>query len=87
MPSAISRFEKKKKKKAHEPKNTLDPGDDFVTGRVGRLVEVNDTRADIRLDVSLQRRAAIGDRCEVASSDKHCRHKLSVNLSISHVLN
>jgi hypothetical protein len=51
-------------------KNALDPRDDFVTGGVGGLVEVNDTRADVGLDVSLQWRAAIGDRCEVTGADE-----------------
>jgi hypothetical protein len=51
-------------------KNALDPSDDLVRGRVGRLVEVNDTRADVLLEVALQGRAAIGDGSEVASSDE-----------------
>lgn len=52
------------------PKNALDPGNDFVTGRVGGLVEVDDTRADVRLEVALQRGGAIGDRGEVTRSDE-----------------
>jgi hypothetical protein len=44
-----------------------------VRGRVGRLVEVNDTRADVLLEVALQGRAAIGDGSEVASSDEDCK--------------
>ena len=43
-----------------------------MTGRVGGLVQVNDTRADVGLDVTLQRRASIGDRGEVAGSHKDC---------------
>lgn len=53
-----------------EPKNALDPSDDFVTGRVGRLVQVDNTRADVRLDVALQRRTSIGDGSEVTRSDE-----------------
>ena len=34
------------------PKNPFHPGDDFVTRRIGRFVEVNDARANVRLDVS-----------------------------------
>lgn len=41
-----------------------------MTGRVGRLVKVDNTRADVRLDVALQRRASIGDGGEVTSSDE-----------------
>jgi hypothetical protein len=42
-----------------------------VTGRVGRLVEIDNTRADVRLEVALQRRAAIGDWGEVAGSHEN----------------
>lgn len=55
------------------PKNALDPSDDLVRGRVGRLVEVDDTRADVLLEVALQRRAAIGDGSEVASANENCK--------------
>jgi len=48
--------------------NALDPSDNLVRGRVRGLVEVDDTRADVLLEVALQRRAAIGDRGEVTSS-------------------
>jgi hypothetical protein len=54
------------------PENALDPSDNLVRGRVRRLVEVDDTRADVLLEVALQRRAAIGDRGEVTSSHKDC---------------
>lgn len=36
------------------PKNSLDPGDNLVTGWVGGLIKVNDTRADIGLNITLQ---------------------------------
>jgi hypothetical protein len=51
-------------------KNALDPSDNLVRGRVGRLIEVDDTRADVLLEVALQRRAAIGDGSEVASANE-----------------
>jgi hypothetical protein len=51
-------------------KNALDPGDDLVTGRVRGLVEINDTRADVGLEVALERRAAIGDGGKVTSSNQ-----------------
>lgn len=55
------------------PKNALDPSDDLVRGRVGGLIEVDDTRADVLLEVALQRRAAIGDGSEVASANENCK--------------
>lgn len=35
------------------PEDTLDPGDDFVGGRVAGLVEVDDTGLEVGLDVPL----------------------------------
>jgi hypothetical protein len=42
-----------------------------VTGGVGGLVEVNYTRADVRFEVPLQWGTAIGNRCEMAGSNKY----------------
>jgi hypothetical protein len=53
------------------PKDALDPSDDLVTGGVGRLVKVDDTGRDVRLEVTLQGRAAVGDRGEVTSADEN----------------
>ena len=53
---------------ANIPQDTLDPGNDLVTGGIGGLVEVDNAGADVRLDVTLQWRRAIGDRCEVTGS-------------------
>lgn len=55
----------------NEPKDALNPGHDLVTRRVGRLVEIDNTRADVRLEVALQRRAAIGDWGKVAGSHEN----------------
>lgn len=55
------------------PKDALDPSDDLVRGRVRGLIEVDDTRANVRLDVALEGRAAVGDRGEVAGAHEHCR--------------
>lgn len=55
----------------HEPKNSLNPGHNLVTGRVGGLVQVDDTRADVGLDVTLQGRRSIGNGGEVAGSHKN----------------
>lgn len=45
-----------------------------MRGRVGRLVQVDDTGANVRLEVALQWRAAIGNGGEVTSSDEdYCR--------------
>jgi hypothetical protein len=55
----------------YEPKNPLNPGHNLVTGRVGGLVQVDDTGANVGLEVALQRRRSIGDRGEVAGSHKN----------------
>jgi hypothetical protein len=49
----------------------LDPCNDLVTGRVGRLVEVDHTGADIGLQVTLKGSASCRDRCEVAGTNDH----------------
>lgn len=54
-----------------EPENSLDPSDDLVTGRVGGLVEVDNARADVGLDVALQRGASIGNGREMTRSHEH----------------
>lgn len=41
-----------------------------MTGRVGGLVQVDDTGADVGLDVTLQGRRSIGNGSEVAGSHK-----------------
>ena len=50
--------------------NALDPGDDFMRGWIRGLVEVDDTRGDVGLQVSAVRVAADRYGCEVASADK-----------------
>lgn len=59
-----------------EPEHALDPSDDLVTRGIGRLIEVDDSRADVRLDVALQRRAAIGNGGEVTRSNENCQRRL-----------
>lgn len=54
------------------PKDSLHPSHDFVTGRVGGLVEVDHTGADVRLEVTLERRSTGRDWGEVAGANKHC---------------
>lgn len=54
----------------HEPKNSLNPGHNLVTRRVRRLVQVDDTRADVGFEITLQGRRSIGNGGEVASSHK-----------------
>lgn len=48
-----------------DSENSPDPCDDFVRGWVGWLVEVDDTGADIRLEVTLKWRATVWDWGEV----------------------
>ena len=42
------------------PEDALHPSHDLVTGRVRGLVEVDDTGADVGLEVTLQGRAPAG---------------------------
>jgi hypothetical protein len=53
------------------PEDPLHPSDDFVTGRVRRLVQVDNTGADVGLEITAQRRRTSGDRGEVTSPDEH----------------
>ena len=49
-----------------DAEDALDPGDDLVRGRVGRLVEVDDAGLDVVRDRALQGRASRRDGCVVA---------------------
>jgi len=53
------------------PEHTLHPCNDFMTGRVRGLVEVYNTRADVRLEIPLERCAAIGNGRKVTSANKY----------------
>jgi hypothetical protein len=64
--------------------HALDPSNDFVRGWVGGLVKVNDTGADVGLQVALEWSATVWNWGEVTSTDKDCSivsaiHQLSVN--------
>lgn len=61
-------------------KHALHPGDDFVGRGVRGLVEVDDTRRDVALDITHVRLAAMGDRREVTGSHENCNGNLSVRL-------
>ena len=54
------------------PQHALNPRHDFVRRWVRGLVEVDDTRANVRLDVSRQRRASLGNGRVMRSAYKHC---------------
>lgn len=43
-----------------------------MTGRVRRLVKVDDTGADVGLQITLERGSASRNRGEVAGANKHC---------------
>ena len=62
------------------PKDPLHPSHDFMTGRVGRLVKVDDTGADVGLQVTAQGGGTSGDRGEVTGTDEHYG-KLSMSAS------
>jgi hypothetical protein len=53
------------------PKHTLHPRDDFVTGRIRWFVEIYDPGTNVRLEVPLERCAAIGDGRKVTSANKY----------------
>jgi hypothetical protein len=56
--------------------HALEPGDDFVRGRVRGLVEVDDTRRDVGGQVAAERVATGGNRGEVTGADQDCAHAL-----------
>jgi hypothetical protein len=53
------------------PQHALDPSYDFVAGRVGGLVEINHTGADIGFQVARIGRASLRNRCEMGGADKY----------------
>lgn len=53
--------------------DALEPGDDFVRGWVGWLIEVDDSRRDVRLEIALEWCAARGDWGEVAGANEDWR--------------
>lgn len=54
------------------PEDSLHPCYDFVTGRIGGLVEVDDTGADVGLEVTLERRSTSRNRSEMTGANEHC---------------
>lgn len=50
--------------------DATDPGDNFVGGRVGGLIEVDDARLDVRLEVSLEGRASVRNGREMGGADE-----------------
>lgn len=53
-----------------DTENSLDPRDDFVTGGVGGLVEVDDAGRNVALQVALVGSAAVGNGNEVTATDE-----------------
>jgi hypothetical protein len=62
--------------------DALEPGDDFVRGWVGWLVEVDDSRRDVRLEIALEWCAARGDWGEVAGANEDWMRKEGQNAAI-----
>lgn len=60
------------------PEDPLHPSDDFVTGGVGGLVQVDDTGANVGLKVTLKRRSTSRDRGEVTGANEHCAEKKKI---------
>jgi hypothetical protein len=61
------------------PQDALDPSYDFMTRRVGGLVEIDHTRADVRFEVASMRCASVGNWSIVGGANEHCE---SVSCSI-----
>lgn len=59
--------------KENLPQDALHPRDNLVGRRVGGLVQVDDTGADVGLEVTLQRRSTGRDRSEVTGANEHCK--------------
>lgn len=55
------------------PQDALHPRDNLVGGRVGGLVQVDNTGADVGLEITLQRRSTGRDRSEVTGANEHCK--------------
>lgn len=55
------------------PQDALHPRDNLVGGRVGGLVQVDNTGADVGLEVTLQRRSTGGNGSEVTGANEHCK--------------
>jgi len=65
------------------PEDPLHPSHDFVTGGVGRLVQVDNTGADVGLQVTLKRRSTSRDRGEVTGANEHCAGRKKLDVSIT----
>lgn len=72
------------------PQNPLGPRNDFVRTGIARLVEVDNTTADVTLDVALERRSTARNRREVTGAheefvvvleEETALHMRSVNCS------
>jgi hypothetical protein len=60
-----------------------------MTGRVRRLVEIYNTRADIRFEIPFEGCAAIGNGCKVTSANKYYNSLLvlsSNNCSLAYTI-
>jgi hypothetical protein len=54
-------------------KHSLDPRDDFMAGRVRGLVEIDDSRGDVGLEIALVGSASTRYWGEVAGTNEYCR--------------
>lgn len=54
------------------PQDALDPCYNFVTGRVGGLVEINHTRANVGFEIASIRCTSMRNWSEVRRANKHC---------------
>lgn len=59
--------------------DSLDPCYDFVTGRIGRLVEIDDTGRDVGLQVAFQRSTTAWDWSEMSGPHKDYLSRVSLS--------
>lgn len=62
--------------------DALDPSNNFVGGRVGGLVEVDDTAGDVRLEIALERSRAGRNWGEVTGANKDWKGTESANFNL-----
>jgi len=58
--------------------NSLEPSDDFVRGRVGRLVEVDDTGLDVGCEVTLER----ADSLHISASGSSAKSRRTEGMGV-----
>ena len=63
------RIERSRMSRLFHSQNSLNPRDDFVGGGIGRFVQVDESRANVVLNGTFERRAAVRKRRVMIRSD------------------